>query len=154
MKSWMRRLKAKRWGKGVMAGEDEDVERVVDISAVFGDGSREAEVHWSSVWVVDEVGEGDYGDPGIEQPMLTKAFEPNVLTRQTQPFLPARVDAVLAEIALGEDLTAGEKGRVVDVLREFADCFARRVPHFAQRSTNGRSAFRNASTSTTSLTRC
>ncbi|KIM35494.1 hypothetical protein M413DRAFT_79366, partial [Hebeloma cylindrosporum] len=56
--------------------------------------------------------------------MLTKAFEPNILTRQTQPFLPARVDAVLAEIALGEDLTAGEKERVVDVLREFADCFA------------------------------
>ncbi|KDR76750.1 hypothetical protein GALMADRAFT_67177, partial [Galerina marginata CBS 339.88] len=56
--------------------------------------------------------------------MLAKTFEPNILTRRTEPFLPARVDAVMEEITIGNDLSPEERGKVEGVLREFADCFA------------------------------
>ena len=72
---------------------------------------------------MDEVAEGDYGDPGIEQPMLMKTFEPSILTCRTMPFLPAQVDTVLAEVTIGDNLSASENGKVVGVLCEFVDCF-------------------------------
>jgi len=56
--------------------------------------------------------------------MLVKTFEPSILTRRTEPFLPARVGAVMAEVTIGDDLSASEKEKVMGVLREFADCFA------------------------------
>ena len=73
---------------------------------------------------MDEIAEGDFGNPGAEQPMLTKVFELNILTQRTAPFLLVRVDVVMEEIMVGNDLMAGERRRVEDVLREFADCFA------------------------------
>jgi transposase InsO family protein len=124
LRSWLRHLRAKKGG-GVGSEDDDDLgENSAGVAAALGGWGGEPEVHWSSVWVVDEVAEGDYGDPGIEQPMLVKTFEPSILTRQTEPFLPARVDAVMAEVTIGDDLSASEKERVVGVLREFADCFA------------------------------
>jgi hypothetical protein len=48
----------------------------------------------------------------------------SILTRKTEPFLPARVDAVLAEIKIGDDLTENQRDRLVKVLRAHADCFA------------------------------
>ena len=81
-----------------------------DIAAALSGWSGKPEVHWSLVWAVDEVAEGDYGDPGIEQPMLMKTFEPSILTRQTTPFLPAQVDAVLAKVTIGDDLSASGRG--------------------------------------------
>jgi len=88
LRGWMRRLKAKKGGVELEGGDDLQ-EGAVDITTFFGGHGGEPEEHWSSIWVVDEVAEGDYGDPGIEQPMLAKTFEPSVLTRLTEPFLPA-----------------------------------------------------------------
>jgi len=124
LKGWMRRLRAKKKGGDELEDEEDLRERAADVIAFFSGHGGEPEEHWSSVWVVDEVAEGDYGDPGIEQPLLVKTFELSVLTCLTEPFLPAQVDAVMAEVTIGNDLSAGERKEVVGVLCEFADCFA------------------------------
>ena len=72
---------------------------------------------------MDEVADGDYGDPGIEQPMLMKTFKLSILTHRTMPFLPAWVDAVLAEVTIGDNFSTSEKRKVVGVLCKFMDCF-------------------------------
>ncbi|THU83502.1 hypothetical protein K435DRAFT_689468, partial [Dendrothele bispora CBS 962.96] len=43
-------------------------------------------------------------------------------TRKTNAFLPARVDRVMEEINIGDDLTADER-RVEELLRSYANCF-------------------------------
>ena len=54
--------------------------------------------------------------------MLAKTSDQDILTQRMDPFFPARVDAVSAEITIGDDhdLSSGEKGGS----RELADCFA------------------------------
>lgn len=111
------------------AADGEDCESGTDEEGTgwLGGGPMplDPEVDWRSVWIVEEVvGGDDFGEPGAEQPILTKTFEPSILSRRTNPFLPARVDAVLAEVTIGLDLSVEEKHRVVALLREFADCFA------------------------------
>ena len=44
--------------------------------------------------------------------------------RQSDPFKVERVDAVLAELTIGDDLTEEQCVSIVNLLREFADCFA------------------------------
>ncbi|RXW14873.1 hypothetical protein EST38_g10981 [Candolleomyces aberdarensis] len=61
---------------------------------------------------------------GTEQPDVTRKFEPTVLTRNTEPFMPERVAAVLKEVSIGEDLTGEERQVVEGMIAEFADCFA------------------------------
>ena len=62
--------------------------------------------------------------PGTEQPDIPKVFEPTLLTRKTQPHNPARVEAILAEITLGQDLTLSQREAVRQLIAEFAECFA------------------------------
>ncbi|TFK18539.1 hypothetical protein FA15DRAFT_546809, partial [Coprinopsis marcescibilis] len=45
-------------------------------------------------------------------------------TRHTEPFKTARVERILREIRLGEDLTKEEQEDVQKLVAEFADCFA------------------------------
>ncbi|KAF9540438.1 hypothetical protein CPC08DRAFT_650889, partial [Agrocybe pediades] len=79
---------------------------------------------WRDVWTVEDAPDTDFGPPGTEQPILSKSFKPTVLSRKTDPFNPSRVATVLSEITVGEDLSPSEKSAVLDLLTEFADCFA------------------------------
>jgi hypothetical protein len=79
---------------------------------------------WRELWVLDDVAGSSNEHPGVEQPPTPNISDKSILTRKTNPFLPARVDAVLAEIKIGDDLTESQRNRLVAVLREHADCFA------------------------------
>ena len=79
LRSWLRRLRAKKNGSRLDDNEGPE-ESVASVAAMFNGLGGELEKHWSTMWVVDEVAEGNYGDPGIEQPMLTKAFKQDILT--------------------------------------------------------------------------
>lgn len=80
--------------------------------------------HWSDIGTLD-VAAGPGGEhPGVEKPAMADASNPSILTRKTDPFLPARVDAIMAELKIGADLNPTEHARVEEVLRSFADCFA------------------------------
>jgi len=61
---------------------------------------------------------------GTEQKLLVEDLDKSVFTRKSKPFKDERVEAVLAEIKIGEDLNEEQRVSVVTVLREFADCFA------------------------------
>ena len=79
---------------------------------------------WSSVWLLDEAAGNSSAHPGIEQPDVTKVFKPTVLTRKTAPHNPTRVEAILAEIEIGQDLTPKQRELVRETLAEYAQCFA------------------------------
>ena len=111
LRSWLHYLKAKKGGGIGSEDDDEFGGNSADIAAALSGWGGEPEVHWSLVWAVDEVAEGDYVDPGIEQPMLMKTFKPSILTRRTTPFLPAQVDAVLAKVTIGDNLSASGRGK-------------------------------------------
>ena len=74
----------------------------------------------SPVWTVEE----NPTHPGTEQPVLTKTFEPTLLTRRDDPHNPARVKAILAEITISSDLSPAQRDRVEEVIAKHADCFA------------------------------
>jgi hypothetical protein len=81
---------------------------------------------WATIWTLTGA-DRPSGEPhldGVEQPDMARTFDKAVLTRKTNPFKVDRVAAVLAEITIGDDLTSGERNKVVDLLREYADCFA------------------------------
>lgn len=48
----------------------------------------------------------------------------SVYTRHTDPFAPARVDAILKLVTIGDDLTAAQREEVIELIRANADCFA------------------------------
>jgi hypothetical protein len=79
---------------------------------------------WSSVWLLDEAAGKSPNHPGIEQPDVTRVFEPTVLTRKTDPHNPARVEAILGEITVGQDLSPEQVKRVRRMISEHANCFA------------------------------
>ena len=79
---------------------------------------------WSSVWLLDEAAGKSDTHPGTEQPDIAKVFEPTLLTRKTAPHNPARVEAILAEITIGQDLTPAQREQVRETIAEFAECFA------------------------------
>ncbi|KAF8198662.1 hypothetical protein K438DRAFT_1584009, partial [Mycena galopus ATCC 62051] len=87
-------------------------------------GREVAEDHWSNTFILDDVAGPGGAHPGAEQPILVDIPDPSILTRKTNPFLPARVEAVLANVQVGGDLSPTERARVDEVLRSFADCFA------------------------------
>jgi hypothetical protein len=60
---------------------------------------------WDHLWLLDSVAGSDSTHPGVEQPDVSKSFEPTLLTRRSDPRNPARVEAILAEITIGQDLT-------------------------------------------------
>ena len=79
---------------------------------------------WNSIWLLDEAAGDSTAHPGTEQPDIPKTFEPNLLTRKTDPHNPARVEAILAEITIGQDLTPTQRESVRETIAEFAQCFA------------------------------
>ena len=79
---------------------------------------------WDALWLLDPVA-GDSADhPGVEQPDVAKTYEPSLLTRKSDPHNPARVDAILNEITVGQDLTPAQHEAVRLLIAEFAECFA------------------------------
>ncbi|KIK00108.1 hypothetical protein K443DRAFT_132777 [Laccaria amethystina LaAM-08-1] len=50
--------------------------------------------------------------------------EDTIFTRDTDPFLPARVAKIRELVQIGEDLTKAERKEVEQLIEEFADCFA------------------------------
>ena len=64
------------------------------------------------------------GPPGVEQPDVSRIFEPTILTRKTDPHNPARVAAILAEVTIGSDLTEDQTQQVREMISKHAECFA------------------------------
>lgn len=61
---------------------------------------------------------------GAEQKLLTNNLDKGVCTRHTDPFKAEHVDAMLSELTIGDDLTEEQHIGIVNLLREFVDCFA------------------------------
>ena len=80
--------------------------------------------NWDSVWLLDKAAGENPAPPGIEQPDVTKTFEPTLLTRKTDPHNPACIKAILDEITIGQDLTPEQREQVRELIAEFAECFA------------------------------
>ncbi|KAJ6526708.1 hypothetical protein B0H19DRAFT_1335361, partial [Mycena capillaripes] len=82
------------------------------------------EEHWSSVWTLDDAAGSGGPHPGVEQPAMPDVADPSILTRKTDPFLPERLDAIMAAVKIGTDLTPAEREKVEQTIRSFGDCFA------------------------------
>ena len=50
--------------------------------------------------------------------------EEAIFTRQTEPFLPARVAKILELVQIGDDVSEVQRDEVKQLITEFADCFA------------------------------
>jgi hypothetical protein len=61
---------------------------------------------------------------GMEQKILLDNLDKAVFTRLSDPFKAERVNAVLSELTIGNDLTEEQRVSIDNLLREFADCFA------------------------------
>ncbi|KAL1693535.1 hypothetical protein GGG16DRAFT_49030, partial [Schizophyllum commune] len=48
----------------------------------------------------------------------------SLFTRHTDPFSPRRIRAILDQVKIGDDLTAVQRGEVIRLIEEYADCFA------------------------------
>ena len=66
----------------------------------------------SPIWLLDEPAEKSLVNPGTEQPVIVKTFDPSILTRKTDPTNPARVEAVLTEVTIGHDLSQEQTDQV------------------------------------------
>jgi hypothetical protein len=75
----------------------------------------------SNTWSLNDTAEDHLG---VEQPIMADASDPSILTRKTDPFRPVRVDAIMAKLKIGADLSPTEHARLEEVLRSFANCFA------------------------------
>lgn len=63
----------------------------------------------------------------------TDGLEKNpIFTRHTDPFSPKRVDEVLKQVTIGEDLLSDERRQVIDLISSYADCFALSVSEVCQ----------------------
>ncbi|KAJ7066283.1 hypothetical protein C8F01DRAFT_1079912 [Mycena amicta] len=65
-----------------------------------------------NIWLVDTSTDSNIGD---EQPITVDVVDPTILTRKTDPLLAARVEAVMAQVQIGDDLSVGERQRVEEV---------------------------------------
>ena len=63
-------------------------------------------------------------DPGTAQPDINIDADTSIFTRKTNAFTTARVNAVIAAIHIGKDLSHDETTIVKDLIKEYADCFA------------------------------
>ena len=79
---------------------------------------------WNAVWLLDKATGTSSAHLGAEQPDITKVFKFTILTRKTSPHNPARVEAILVEITISQDLTLAQQEQVRDLILEHADCFA------------------------------
>ena len=51
--------------------------------------------------------------------------DPNsVLTRETDPYKPERVNKIIQEVTIGPDVTEDQRKTIQEILGEYADCFA------------------------------
>jgi hypothetical protein len=76
----------------------------------------------SNTWSIDTMSQDD--NTGTEQKILSNDLDNTVFTRSSDPFKAERVDAVLAEVKIGDDLSDDQRTDVIQLIREFADCFA------------------------------
>ena len=79
---------------------------------------------WTDVWKVEVQSQASDPDPGTAQPEIDVDADTSIFTRKTKPFKKERVDAVVAAIRIGDDLSPEETNIVKDLIREYADCFA------------------------------
>ena len=86
--------------------------------------TKEPEGRWDLLWLLDPVAGSNLSHPGIEQPDITKTFEPTLLMRKTNPHNPAHVEAILNEITLGQDLTMAQHESIHLMIAEYVECFA------------------------------
>jgi hypothetical protein len=78
--------------------------------------------HKDNIWNINSKEQNI--DVGTEQKILPGNLEKAVFTRLSHPFKVERVNAVLAELTIGDDLTKEQRVSIDNLLREFADCFA------------------------------
>ena len=98
----------------------------VSSSGITEEGSQDntPDEDCSPTWLLNKAGGTDSKHPGTEQPEVTKAFEPSILTRKTDPHNPERISAIKAEVTISSDLTPDETELVWQMILEYADCFA------------------------------
>jgi hypothetical protein len=78
--------------------------------------------HKDNIWNVEAA--TPTSNTGTTQKIINNDLDKSVLTRHHDPFKLERIDAVLAELKLGSDLNDEQCISAVNLLREFADCFA------------------------------
>ena len=101
----------------------EEVSETIDLEQRNPDVNKPVD-KWSLLWLLDPVAGDNPTHPGIEQPDVTKTFKPTLLTRKTDPHNPVRVEAILTEITLGQDLTSTQREAIHAMISEYAECFA------------------------------
>jgi hypothetical protein len=76
----------------------------------------------NNVWNIDTTSTND--NIGAEQKLLTNNLDKGVFTCHSDPFKTEHVDAILSELTIGDNLTEEQHISIVNLLCEFADCFA------------------------------
>ena len=99
------------------------LEEVTEMEDTEKGDTKEPEGRWDRLWLLDPVAGSNLSHPGIEQPDITKTFEHTLLTRKTNPHNPARVEVILNEITLGQDLTMAQRESIRLTIAEYAECF-------------------------------
>jgi hypothetical protein len=79
---------------------------------------------WTEVWKADVQNQLNNPDPGSSQPEVDINADKSLFTCKTDPFKKERVEAVVAAIHVGNDLSPEETTIVKELIREYADCFA------------------------------
>jgi hypothetical protein len=106
----------------------ESIVRLADTPPSAADKSRnpvgEPSTPWTNIWKVEVQNQASDPDPGTAQPEIDVDADTSIFTRKSNPFKKERVDAVVAAIRIGDDLSPEETNIVKDLIRECADCFA------------------------------
>jgi hypothetical protein len=76
----------------------------------------------SNMWSIDTMSQDN--NMGTEQKILSNDLDNTVFTRSSDPFKAERVDAVLAKVKIGDDLSDDQRTDIIQLIREFTDCFA------------------------------
>src|SRR6202020_1430477 len=84
----------------------------------------EPSTQWTDVWKVKIQDQPSDPDPGTAQPEVNIDADTSIFTRKTKAFATPRVEAVLAAIWIGNDLSPEETRIVQELIKEYADCFA------------------------------
>lgn len=84
----------------------------------------EPSVPWTDIWTVENQGQHSDPDPGTPQPEVNLDADTSIFTRKSNAFATARVEAVVAAIHIGDNLSPEEKIIVQNLIEEYADCFA------------------------------
>ncbi|KAJ7142842.1 hypothetical protein C8R44DRAFT_602993, partial [Mycena epipterygia] len=104
----------REWGELQNTSPAEFATYLVQLAAEARTGEAAQPVH----------GVQDTEDEGVEQPIVGLGGDPSVFTRRTEPHSARRVEAILAAVAIGPDLSEEQRTRVREFIAEFADCYA------------------------------